>query len=38
MSADDFKTKQTSADAWNFCHCMMKSGYSEGKKDQLTDS
>ena len=38
MSADYFKTKQTSADAWKFCDYMMKSGYSDRKKDQLTDS
>ena len=38
MSADDFKTKQTSAEAWNFCYYMIKSGYSAGRKDQLTDS
>ena len=37
MSADDFKTKQTSADAWNFCDFILISVYSDGKKGQLTD-
>ena len=37
MSADDFKTKQTSADAWKFCDYRLKSAYSDRKKDQLID-
>ena len=33
MSADDFKTKQTSADVWKFCDYRLISAYSDRKKD-----
>ena len=32
MSADDFKTKQTSADAWKFCDYSLKSADSDKKE------